>query len=187
MPPFIMMSVLFNPTIASTSSRAAQPFPDEAALRCRSGNMALKGNLPEKASLSYRQALSLNPQLWEAFEGLCALGVLAFLANLVQITNITQQDRYLKSMRYSLPDPHLSKEYRQKISRRNLYQSQRVLDSSHQILAMPVISFAPGSPTWDHPNPSEWARPKAVLAILCILIHPYSIPLLFLPHPIQSY
>ncbi|KAF9466329.1 hypothetical protein BDZ94DRAFT_1187704 [Collybia nuda] len=59
---------------ASTSRRAAQPFPDEAALRCRSGNMALKGNLPEKASLSYRQALTLNPQLWEAFEGLCALG-----------------------------------------------------------------------------------------------------------------
>ncbi|RDB23972.1 Protein bimA [Hypsizygus marmoreus] len=59
---------------ASTSSRAAQPFPDEAALRCRSGNMALKGNLPEKASVSFRQALTLNPHLWEAFEGLCALG-----------------------------------------------------------------------------------------------------------------
>jgi anaphase-promoting complex subunit 3 len=36
--------------------------------------MALKGNLPEKASLSFRQALALNPLLWEAFEGLCALG-----------------------------------------------------------------------------------------------------------------
>ncbi|GLB35381.1 putative anaphase-promoting complex, cyclosome, subunit 3 [Lyophyllum shimeji] len=59
---------------ASTSRRTAQPFPDEAALRCRSGTMALKGNLPEKASSSFRQALALNPQLWEAFEGLCALG-----------------------------------------------------------------------------------------------------------------
>ncbi|KAG6845175.1 hypothetical protein H0H87_012732 [Tephrocybe sp. NHM501043] len=59
---------------ASTSRRTAQPFPEEAALRCRSGNMALKGNLPEKASASFRQALAMNPQLWEAFEGLCALG-----------------------------------------------------------------------------------------------------------------
>ncbi|KAG6885993.1 hypothetical protein C0993_006109 [Termitomyces sp. T159_Od127] len=59
---------------ASTSRRVADPFPQEAALRCRSGTMALKGNLPEKALPSFRQALSLNPQLWEAFEGLCALG-----------------------------------------------------------------------------------------------------------------
>jgi anaphase-promoting complex subunit 3 len=61
--------------IASTSSRPARIFPDEAALRCRSGTMALKGNLSEMASLSFRQALALNSQLWEAFEGLCALGV----------------------------------------------------------------------------------------------------------------
>ncbi|KAG6821088.1 hypothetical protein H0H93_007247 [Arthromyces matolae] len=59
---------------ASTSQRVALPFPDEAALRCRSGNMALKGNLPEKATASFRQALALNPQIWEAIEGLCALG-----------------------------------------------------------------------------------------------------------------
>ena|ERR1700722_14933133 len=42
-------------------------------MRCRSGKMALKGNLPEQASLSFRQALALNPWLWEAFEGLCTL------------------------------------------------------------------------------------------------------------------
>ncbi|KAJ6630660.1 hypothetical protein B0H10DRAFT_2160078 [Mycena sp. CBHHK59/15] len=51
----------------SAPSRPARPFPDEAALRCRSGNMALKGNLPETP-------LVLNPLLWEAFEGLCATG-----------------------------------------------------------------------------------------------------------------
>ncbi|KNZ75458.1 Protein bimA [Termitomyces sp. J132] len=61
---------------ASTSRRVANPFPEEAALRCRSGTMALKGNLPEKASASFRQALNLNPQLWEAFEGLCSLGLI---------------------------------------------------------------------------------------------------------------
>ncbi|KAF9246486.1 hypothetical protein BU15DRAFT_85246 [Melanogaster broomeanus] len=49
-------------------------FPEEAALRCRAGTMAMKGNLPEKASASFRQALALNPLLWEAFEGLCLLG-----------------------------------------------------------------------------------------------------------------
>ncbi|KAJ6546518.1 hypothetical protein DFH09DRAFT_1507211 [Mycena vulgaris] len=59
---------------ASAPSRPARPFPDEAALRCRSGNMSLKGNLPEDASVSFRQALALNPLLWEAFEGLCAIG-----------------------------------------------------------------------------------------------------------------
>ncbi|KAJ3568883.1 hypothetical protein NP233_g5422 [Leucocoprinus birnbaumii] len=59
---------------AFNASRVAHPFPEEAALRCRAGNMALKGNLSEKAQGSYREALSSNPYLWEAFEGLCALG-----------------------------------------------------------------------------------------------------------------
>ncbi|KAK7014999.1 TPR-like protein [Favolaschia claudopus] len=58
---------------AATPSRPARVFPDEAALRCRSGNMSLKGNLPEDASASFRQALTLNPLIWEAFEGLCSV------------------------------------------------------------------------------------------------------------------
>ncbi|PPQ68934.1 hypothetical protein CVT25_009028 [Psilocybe cyanescens] len=61
---------------ASSSSRIAHSFPEEAALRCRSGTTALKGNLPEKASRSFQDALALNPYLWEAFEGLCALGTI---------------------------------------------------------------------------------------------------------------
>ncbi|KAF9452292.1 TPR-like protein [Macrolepiota fuliginosa MF-IS2] len=61
---------------AFSSSRVAHAFPEEAALRCRAGNTALKGNLPDKASRSYREALSSNPYLWEAFEGLCSLGSL---------------------------------------------------------------------------------------------------------------
>ncbi|KAF8810137.1 TPR-like protein [Phlegmacium glaucopus] len=59
---------------ASSRSRISRPFPEEASLRCRSGTTALKGNLPEKASSSFQDALVLNPYLWEAFEGLCALG-----------------------------------------------------------------------------------------------------------------
>ncbi|KAH7912129.1 hypothetical protein BJ138DRAFT_1179026 [Hygrophoropsis aurantiaca] len=58
----------------SMGPRTTRAFPEEAALRCRSGTMALKGNQPEKASQSFRQALTLNPMLWEAFEGLCSLG-----------------------------------------------------------------------------------------------------------------
>lgn len=77
--PFFMIILVLYTYISlastSTSSRPARIFPDEAALRCRSGTMALKGNLSEMASLSFRQALALNPQLWEAFEGLCALGM----------------------------------------------------------------------------------------------------------------
>jgi hypothetical protein len=60
--------------LASSRSRISRPFPEEASLRCRSGTTALKGNLPEKASSSFQDALALNPYLWEAFEGLCALG-----------------------------------------------------------------------------------------------------------------
>ena len=55
-------------------SRHAKAFPEEAALRCRSGTEALKGNIPEKAAISFRQALALNPLLWEAFDGLCSIG-----------------------------------------------------------------------------------------------------------------
>ncbi|THU92149.1 TPR-like protein [Dendrothele bispora CBS 962.96] len=55
--------------------RTARLGPDQAAMYCRSGTMALKGNLHELASQSFRQALSLNPLLWEAFEGLCALEI----------------------------------------------------------------------------------------------------------------
>ncbi|GBE82491.1 Anaphase-promoting complex subunit 3 [Sparassis crispa] len=58
----------------SMSSRTVVSFPEEAVLHCRSGNMALKGNLPENAAVSFHKALALNPMLWEAFEGLCMLG-----------------------------------------------------------------------------------------------------------------
>lgn len=77
----ILFQHLYIPTyiyhvhIASSSSRISRTFPEEAALRCRSGTTALKGNMPEKATRSFLDALALNPYLWEAFEGLCALGM----------------------------------------------------------------------------------------------------------------
>ncbi|KAF9792339.1 hypothetical protein BJ322DRAFT_1206970 [Thelephora terrestris] len=58
----------------SMSKRTASVFPSEAARKCLSGHFARKGHLFEEATASYRQALALCPFLWEAFEGLCALG-----------------------------------------------------------------------------------------------------------------
>lgn len=59
---------------ASMGTRTAKNFPEESVLHCRAGTMAAKDNLVEGASASFRQALALNPMLWEAFEGLCAIG-----------------------------------------------------------------------------------------------------------------
>lgn len=59
---------------ASQEQRTARNFPEEAVLHCRSGLTALKGNLPDQARGSLLRALSLNPMIWEAFEGLCSLG-----------------------------------------------------------------------------------------------------------------
>ncbi len=58
----------------SMSTRTAKSFPDPAVLHCLEGNSALKGNLHDSAARSFERALLLNPMLWEAFEGLCAIG-----------------------------------------------------------------------------------------------------------------
>lgn len=34
----------------------------------------MMGNMPDKATASFREVLALNQMLWEAFEGLCSLG-----------------------------------------------------------------------------------------------------------------
>jgi anaphase-promoting complex subunit 3 len=56
------------------TTRTTSAFPEEAVLHCRAGTAALKGKLYETANTSFRRALQLNPMLWEAFEGLCAIG-----------------------------------------------------------------------------------------------------------------
>lgn len=66
---FIQLSVL------ASSSKYPNAFSQESILSCRSGDAALKSHLVEKAIPSFRHALSLNPFLWEAFEGLCAAGM----------------------------------------------------------------------------------------------------------------
>ena len=57
------------------SARTARAYPDEAIRHCQAGITALKGNLHENAARSFRRALELNPMVWEAFEGLCAIGM----------------------------------------------------------------------------------------------------------------
>ncbi|KAL4251628.1 Tetratricopeptide-like helical domain superfamily protein [Abortiporus biennis] len=69
--------MLGEPThIPSTSMgpRTSSAFPPQAALHCQAGMTAMKGHQPEEAASSFRQALKLDPMLWDAFEGLCALG-----------------------------------------------------------------------------------------------------------------
>ncbi|TFK27378.1 TPR-like protein [Coprinopsis marcescibilis] len=68
---------------ASSSSRISKPFPEAAALRCRAGNVALKGNQPGKAQEHYLAALRLNPYTWEAVEGLCAIGKIPEIDKLI--------------------------------------------------------------------------------------------------------
>lgn len=70
-----LQDLSYVPTAStSNNNRPAQAFPGEAALRCRSGVNAMRGNLRDEASHSFRKALALDPYAWEAFEGLCALG-----------------------------------------------------------------------------------------------------------------
>ncbi|EUC62141.1 anaphase-promoting complex subunit 3 [Rhizoctonia solani AG-3 Rhs1AP] len=47
---------------------------EEATMHCQAGQYAMKGNLHDKAVASLKEALRLNPYLWEAFEMLGALG-----------------------------------------------------------------------------------------------------------------
>lgn len=68
--------ILIDNLAGSTPYRSVRYFSEEAATICRSGNAALKGNLHEHASTHFMQALSSSPFLWEAFEGLCTLGML---------------------------------------------------------------------------------------------------------------
>lgn len=60
--------------IAAMARRSAVGFPEQAVLHCRDGAMALNGKLYDSATTSFRRALSLNPMVWDAFEGLCTLG-----------------------------------------------------------------------------------------------------------------
>lgn len=90
-------------TSISRSAPQGQPatraFPKEAVLHCRSGLTGLRGNLPDQARGSLLRALSLNPMIWEAFEGLCSLGESAHQIMAPTLVNVHfgLQDPYQRS------------------------------------------------------------------------------------------
>ena len=46
-----------------------------STLQCKAGKAALHGNMPLKAAQSFREALAAEPLMWEAWEGMCAVGM----------------------------------------------------------------------------------------------------------------
>lgn len=90
---------------ASQEQRTARNFPEEAILHCRSGLTAMRGNLPDQAHGGLLRALSLNPMIWEAFEGLCRLGESAHRRIMLQsllMSSLVLQDPYPRSKICSL-------------------------------------------------------------------------------------
>ncbi|CAL1704161.1 unnamed protein product [Somion occarium] len=68
---------LADPTYTPSPSmnfHTTRTFPEHAALHCHAAASAAKGNQLDSAAKSYGEALKLDPMVWEAFEGLCALG-----------------------------------------------------------------------------------------------------------------
>lgn len=69
-----IMDPEYTRTASAWSRLVPHTFPDEATLRCRAGTSAMKGSQHDRAAQLFRESLQLNPMIWEAFEGLCALG-----------------------------------------------------------------------------------------------------------------
>ena len=61
-----------NTTMASSLS--------PSTIQCKAGTAALHGNMPHKAGQSFREALRNEPLMWEAWEGLCSLGMIFFFS-----------------------------------------------------------------------------------------------------------
>jgi len=133
----------------SQEQRTARNFPEEAILHCRSGLTALRGNLPDQARGSLLRALSLNPMIWEAFEGLCSLGESAhrILLQSLLMSRLVLQDPYQRSKIYSLHVLRQSSALPQMSNNNSLRQERHTLHarllpgwvSSHLTMAIPEI------------------------------------------------
>jgi hypothetical protein len=153
------------PRIASQEQRTARNFPEEAILHCRSGLTALRGNLPDQARGSLLRALSLNPMIWEAFEGLCRLGesVSRILPQSLLMSSLVLQDPYQRSKIYSLHAlrqlsalPQMSNNNNSPRQGRRTLHAQQLPEwvSSHLTMATPeTCSEDPNHPT---PYRSVW-------------------------------
>ncbi|KAL8998681.1 MAG: hypothetical protein Q9169_002342 [Polycauliona sp. 2 TL-2023] len=69
-----------------TESRR-QYLPDAAAIHCLQGKLWQKHRDSNKAIDSFAEALKLNPFMWDAFVGLCDLGVNVRIPNIFQVTS----------------------------------------------------------------------------------------------------
>lgn len=127
-------------------------------MRCRSGTTALKGNLPEKASSSFQDALALNPYLWEAFEGLCALGKSYVTFKMSFRSSYRPQALFLKLMRSFPLGPTPLNEHHQKIFRQRQYRWPLVRDFLRLIQAAEAISFVHGNQIYLNHSRFEWFR-----------------------------
>ncbi|KAL8689590.1 MAG: hypothetical protein Q9224_004607 [Gallowayella concinna] len=63
-----------------------QHLPDAAAIHCLQGKLWQAYRDSAKAIESYAEALKLNPFMWDAFTGLCDLGVNVRIPNIFQMT-----------------------------------------------------------------------------------------------------
>lgn len=52
-----------------------QNAPDLAAIKCLLGKLYQSNNNSQDATEAYSAALKLNPFMWDAFTGLCELGI----------------------------------------------------------------------------------------------------------------
>src|SRR5258706_168053 len=63
-----------QPSTEPRTTRVASTVQDAASLHCHSAILAAKACLTSEAIASFTRALQLQPLLWEAWTGLCALG-----------------------------------------------------------------------------------------------------------------
>ncbi|KAI4132782.1 MAG: hypothetical protein LQ338_000486 [Usnochroma carphineum] len=68
------------------SDSRRQHTPDAAAIHCLQGKLWQAHRDSTKAIESYAEALKLNPFMWDAFTGLCDLGVNVRIPNIFQVT-----------------------------------------------------------------------------------------------------
>lgn len=73
-PPLLPLSPSLQPSTEPRTTRVASTVQDAASLHCHSGILAAKACLTSEAIASFTRALQLEPLLWEAWTGLCALG-----------------------------------------------------------------------------------------------------------------
>ena len=69
--PTLMESLL----IADNPKHVAQDIPDIAIMHCKAGLLAARASLKTEAVNYFTSALTLEPLLWEAWLGLCNLGL----------------------------------------------------------------------------------------------------------------